>query len=103
MRWHSSANQIRTKYGTAGSELVRRLIALSQASFSGSLDFQPSGLKVTVDPSMCRQVKRKFTTAVLGDALAYRSVSFFCAAHDQVSRGNLTLPHFPSRCDLLSE
>jgi hypothetical protein len=76
MRWHSSANQIRTKYGTAGSELVRRLIALSQASFSGSLDAQPSGLKVTVDPSMCRQVKRKFKTAVLGDALAYRSVFF---------------------------
>jgi uncharacterized protein YlxW (UPF0749 family) len=77
MRWHSSANQIRTKGGTVGSELVRRLIALSQASLSGSLDVQPSGLKVTVDPSMCRQVKRKFTKAVLGNALAYRSVSFF--------------------------
>jgi hypothetical protein len=77
MRWHSSANQIRTKGGTVGSELVRRLIALSQASLSGSLDIQPSGLKVTVDPSICRQVKRKFTKAVLGNALAYRSVPFF--------------------------
>jgi hypothetical protein len=94
MRWHSSFNQLRTKGGIAGSELVRRLIVLSQVSFSGSLDVQPSGLKVTVDPSMCRQVKPKFTKAVLGNALAYRSVSFFCAAHDQATGGILTLPHF---------
>ena len=62
INWHSSANQIRTKGGTVGSELVRWLIALSQAAFSGSLDVQPSGLKVTTDPSMWRQVKLKFTT-----------------------------------------
>jgi hypothetical protein len=80
MRWHSSFNQLRTKGGIAGSELVRQLIALSQVSFSGSLDVHPSGLKVTVDPSMCRQVKRKFTKTVLGEALAYRSIPFLCSS-----------------------
>jgi hypothetical protein len=60
--WHSSASHIRTKGGATGSELVRWLISLSQAAFSGSLDVQPPGLKVTTDPSMWRQVKLKFTT-----------------------------------------
>jgi len=59
--WHSSASHIRTKGGATGSTLVRSLIALSQAAFSGSLDVQPSGLKVTTDPSLWRQVKLKFT------------------------------------------
>lgn len=60
--WHSSASHIRTKGGATGSELVRWLIALSHTAFSGSLDVQPSGLKVTTEPSLCRQVKLKFTT-----------------------------------------
>jgi hypothetical protein len=59
--WHSSSSHIRTKGEIAGSELVRRFIALSHAAFSGSLHVQPSGLKVTIEPSLCRQVKRKFT------------------------------------------
>src|ERR1700758_264758 len=62
MRWHSSESQIRTKGGAAGSELLRLLIALSQAAFSWSLDVQPSGVKLTIEPSLCRQVKRKSIT-----------------------------------------
>ena len=72
---------------------MRRLIALSHASLSGSVDVQPPGPKVIVDPSMCRQVKRNFTTTVLGDALAYRLVFFLCSSRSS-ERGSLILPHF---------
>jgi hypothetical protein len=46
------------------AELTRPFIALSHAVLSGSLLAQPSGQKVTSDPSLCCQVKRKPTRSL---------------------------------------
>ena len=53
---HSSKSHIRTRGAIAGTELVRWFMESSQAALSGSVQVQPLGLKVTIEPSACRQM-----------------------------------------------
>src|ERR1700730_10407764 len=39
-------------------------MALSQVAFSGSVDAQPSGLKVTMEPSVCLHVNKKSSVPI---------------------------------------
>jgi hypothetical protein len=56
MSSHSSRSHIRTMGAIAGTELVRWFMESSQAALSGSVQVQPLGLKVTIEPSACRQM-----------------------------------------------
>jgi hypothetical protein len=62
MSSHSSCNQLRILGGITGVSLESWFSFDSRSVFIGSSEVQPLvGLNSTVDPSLCRHLKQKFT------------------------------------------